>query len=524
MSFCAHYEQYGADALAWPGQGKNLKSFFFLSTLFSFFSAPKPPDPRNLAHSTRVASGCRIIQHLSQGLQVTSTEWVHWLIGIEVFGKSDSWPMAPFRFSFAHSMLHSCPTALAEAWWSNHMENKMRMSLGSEERGAFCFCRSGRTVPPFPLLINFDVNDGSGWISGLARMFCWIPVVRRRSCNRSCLGVQMWPSPARMGCACPPLRGKQEHAGSVPPLLPCCTLASFLSAGPALFPHRLPLTCTHQVQVQSTWTGPSVIQTRMQAFSLTFLPATPFVISAMEQGLACLAAILESADPALQVPAEVGHRVAQRLQAEIGYLLPLFGAETDLQHLLPLQQHCSECNAVLSRCDSLKTQAVILHTAGPISKHHIPVRCRNRTCQRCSVLMWHNYSVESGKHIFTGCPHELRCFMLTSSFGFSIAWLQQFHARLVRQHASFIGESDVVREHARACGQEHLLPTARLRLLISEGWFKWRLLLRTYGCRQPVAASPSIDLRKDIDELLEPFMPAFQADFTKEATNTFFFN
>ena len=51
MSFCAHYEQYGADALAWPGQGKNLKSFFFLSTLFSFFSAPKPPDPRNLAAS-----------------------------------------------------------------------------------------------------------------------------------------------------------------------------------------------------------------------------------------------------------------------------------------------------------------------------------------------------------------------------------------------------------------------------------------------------------------------------------------
>ena len=94
----------------------------------------------------------------------------------------------------------------------------------------------------------------------------------------------------------------------------------------------------------------------------------------MEQGFACLAAILESADPALQVPAEVGHRIAQRLQAEIGYLLPLFGAETDLQHLLPLQQHCSECNAVLSRCDSLKTQAVILHTAGPISKHHIPVR------------------------------------------------------------------------------------------------------------------------------------------------------
>ena len=52
MSFCARCEQYGADALAWPGQGKNLKPFFFLSTLFSFFSAPKPPDPRNLARTS----------------------------------------------------------------------------------------------------------------------------------------------------------------------------------------------------------------------------------------------------------------------------------------------------------------------------------------------------------------------------------------------------------------------------------------------------------------------------------------
>ena len=58
-------------------------------------------------------------------------------------------------------------------------QDTIRVSLGSEERGAFWFCRSGCTVPPFPLLINFDVNDGSGWISGLARMFCWIPVVRR---------------------------------------------------------------------------------------------------------------------------------------------------------------------------------------------------------------------------------------------------------------------------------------------------------------------------------------------------------
>lgn len=243
----------------------------------------------------------------------------------------------------------------------------------------------------------------------------------------------------------------------------------------------------------------------------------------MARSLECLTALLEAADPAVQVPPEVSRRLAQQLQTDIGRWLPLFGAETNLKQLLPLQSHCCACKSVLSRCDSLQTKAVILHTTGPVPKQHIPVRCRNRACQRCSVLLWHNYRVESGKHIFTGSPDELRCLMLTSSFGFSIAWLQQFHSRLVRQHASFISESDVVREHARAEGQEHLLPTARLRLLISEGWFKWRFLLRVYACDLPsTASSPNprfIDLRKNIEELLEPLLPIFQGQFTREAVN-----
>ena len=235
----------------------------------------------------------------------------------------------------------------------------------------------------------------------------------------------------------------------------------------------------------------------------------------MAQSLECLTALLEAAAPAVQVPPEVSRRVAQRLQDDIGRWLPLFGAETDLQQLLPLQRHCSNCNGALSRCDSLKTTAVILHTTGPIRKQHVPVRCRNRACQRCSVLLWHNYSVESGKHVFTGFPHDLKCFMLTSSFGFSTAWLRQFHSRLVRQHASFISESDVVRENACAEGQQHLLPTARLRLLISEGWFKWRFLLRASTCGVPF----SIDLRQNIEQLLEPAMAVFQRQFTREAVD-----
>eukprot|EP00435_Cladocopium_sp_Y103_P050535 s3479_g15.t1 len=61
----------------------------------------------------------------------------------------------------------------------------------------------------------------------------------------------------------------------------------------------------------------------------------------------------------VRVPPEVGRRVAQRLQAEIAHLLPLFGAETDLQQLLPLQQHCLERNAVLSRPKAAVLSAAI---------------------------------------------------------------------------------------------------------------------------------------------------------------------
>ena len=62
---------------------------------------------------TLYAHGLRLSDHPAFESRTASDmymEHVHWLIGIEVFGKSDSWPMAPFRFSFAHSMLHSCPT------------------------------------------------------------------------------------------------------------------------------------------------------------------------------------------------------------------------------------------------------------------------------------------------------------------------------------------------------------------------------------------------------------------------------
>ena len=69
--------------------------------------------------------------------------------------------------------------------------------------------------------------------------------------------------------------------------------------------------------------------------------------------------------------------------------------------------------------------------------------------------------------------------------------------------------------NACAEGQQHLFPTARLRLLISEGWFKWRFLLRASTCGVPF----SIDLRQNIEELLEPAMAVFQQQFTREAVD-----
>ena len=232
----------------------------------------------------------------------------------------------------------------------------------------------------------------------------------------------------------------------------------------------------------------------------------------MEQRSACLAQIIEDADPAAQVPPAVAHQVARRLGRDVGQYLPLFGAETVLEQLLPLHKSCPECSASLSRCDSNKSAAVLLHTTGPVSKEYNPLRCRRKICPSYGKVVWHNYRVEAGKHIFIGNPPQLKCFTLTSSFSFSVEWLEQFHRRLVRQHASFISESDVAREQAEAHGQEHLLPGARLRLLISEGCFKWRLLLRLQSCGLLSAPHASLDLRQTVEELLGP-----AAEFTKSS-------
>ncbi|CAL1131057.1 unnamed protein product [Cladocopium goreaui] len=89
--------------------------------------------------------------------------------------------------------------------------------------------------------------------------------------------------------------------------------------------------------------------------------------------------------------------------------------------------------------------------------------------------------------------------MLSSVFGFSVPWLQQFHAGLVRQHASFTSEADVLTAQA-----------ARLRLLISQGWFTWRLLTRALGADLNLS---EMDFLKPLEDMVALFLPQLQHTF-----------
>ncbi|CAK9081792.1 Uncharacterized protein SCF082_LOCUS38904 [Durusdinium trenchii] len=237
----------------------------------------------------------------------------------------------------------------------------------------------------------------------------------------------------------------------------------------------------------------------------------------MEQRLACLLDAVTSADPAAVVPDAVAGRVVECLSAEIGHCLPVFGGETCFRELLPLQKSCARCDSHLAKIASAKAVATIVHTGGLVRKDHIPCRCRNKNCDMYGSLIWRNYFVDAGRHFFLGHPQDLKCFMVSSSFGFSIEWLEDFHSRVVRQHASFISESDVIQQRAVRHGQTAWLPVARLRKMISEAWFKWRLLVRGYAYNIPGVAQNPIDIHQGVEDLLKPVLPALQKAFSDAA-------
>ena len=175
-------------------------------------------------------------------------------------------------------------------------------------------------------------------------------------------------------------------------------------------------------------------------------------------------------------------------------LAAVYGRETDLKELLPFPIHCPACQNPLAECRSSAAAAIIVDLAGIVEKQHVPLRCRRPSCPGFGVLYWHNYRVREGRHVFHGKLPGFRCFMLSSVFGFSVPWLQQFHAGLVRQHASFTSEADVLTAQA-----------ARLHLLISQGWFTWRLLTRAH--------LSEMDFLKPLEDIVALFLPQLQHTF-----------
>ena len=151
-----------------------------------------------------------------------------------------------------------------------------------------------------------------------------------------------------------------------------------------------------------------------------------------------------------------------------------------MQTRSPIKVECPGCSLPRSAITSQGATATLLDVSGVFIKTHIPLRCKNRRCGLFDVSSWHNYQVREGGHYFSGDPTKLRCFMLTSSFGCTRRYMQQLHLRLVREHASFAGEAFVAREFLHECGEDPRCLLERLRLNLSDVWYKWRMALRLW--------------------------------------------
>ena len=197
--------------------------------------------------------------------------------------------------------------------------------------------------------------------------------------------------------------------------------------------------------------------------------------------------ILIRSDPAALVDdAALGRLATGAVSAGLRTWPPILGGERDAGQLMHPEAICDGCGHQRVPAHGHAVHAVLLDVGCVLRKMHIPLRCRMKGCVWKERYVWHNYRVQGGSHFFHGDPDRQECFMLTSSFGFTRMYLRQLHLRLLREHVSFAGEAFVAKAFAEETGQGGQLPE-RLRLYISEGWFKWRIALRmarmaTGGC------------------------------------------
>ena len=87
--------------------------------------------------------------------------------------------------------------------------------------------------------------------------------------------------------------------------------------------------------------------------------------------------------------------------------------------------------------------------------------------------------------------------MLSCVFGFSVPWLQ--HSMLAWSGSTRHSLADVLTAQA-----------SRLRLLISQGWFTWRLLTRALGADLDLS---EMDFLKPLEDMVALFLPQLQHTF-----------
>lgn len=193
--------------------------------------------------------------------------------------------------------------------------------------------------------------------------------------------------------------------------------------------------------------------------------------------------IVRRGDPAALLPdAAVEHMAVCLAESGVTASPPFLGAESNPFVLMHPSRMCA-CGKERAVYEHKSSDAVVLDVTGPLQKKHVPQCCRNAGCKSYGKLQWHNFLSVDGQHLVQGEISELKCFMITTSFGLTTSYLAQLHFRMVREHASFKGEAEVAADFAELINKKQHLP-ARLRLYLSEAWFMWRLALRVADLRE----------------------------------------
>ena len=160
------------------------------------------------------------------------------------------------------------------------------------------------------------------------------------------------------------------------------------------------------------------------------------------------------------------------------------------------RRHRCTCGTQLRPDTAAATQATVVGCARARKCWHIPLRCGARLCRR----RWSStYSVHGGKHIVDEYVSQAPVFFTSATQAFDVEYLEQFHKRVMRMHATFCGEADV----QNCC-----------RKALSKAYTLWQLCQALAEIRAAQPATPGaepleVDLSLPVEEQLNKYWPAY---------------